>query len=337
MQNYDNEIVLRDVHKRFPKTEGYRDMLTFWRRDYVDALKGIDLTVRKGQVLGILGANGAGKTTLLKILAGLILPDRGTIHMGGVDVTGHPERISNSLMYVFGEERSLNWRLTARENLHFYAPLFEIPRNRIASRVEELLEIVGLTHVADERIMKYSTGMRHKVIIARGLLADAEILLLDEPTRSLDPVSAHSFWQFIKETLVEQMKRTVLVATHNTEEATVLCSEIAVIHDGVIRTRGSVSDIANMIESQRSCAITVDRMPPDFVGSLQGVPGVSSASMAPQNGHSSMTLNLTVDDLETVVPPIVRDLTTAGSMVFKVVPSEPSLNDLIFKLLGSER
>ena len=103
---------MRDIHKRFPKTEGYKDMLTFWRRDYVEALQGIDLTVSKGQTLGILGANGAGKTTLLKILAGLILPDNGTIHMGGVDVTGHPERVTDRLMYIFGEERSLNWRLT---------------------------------------------------------------------------------------------------------------------------------------------------------------------------------------------------------------------------------
>ena len=331
----NDAIVIRGIHKRFPKTEGYKDLLTFWRRDYVDALRGVDITINKGEIVGILGANGAGKTTLLKILAGLILPDQGTIHMNGIDVTGHPERISGRLMYVFGEERSLAWRMTARQNLEFYAALFEIPRKKVASVVAEMLDIVGLTDDADERVMKYSTGMRHKVIIARGLLADSEILLLDEPTRSLDPVSAHSFWMFIKDTLIKKMNRTVIIATHNTEEATILCDDVYIIHDGVVHTGGSVADLSRIVDSQRRCVITVDHLPVGFVEDLQNVPGVRSASVVTAYEDSSVSIDLTVDDLDSTIPSIVRDLSVAGSMVSRVVPAEPSLNELLFKLLGA--
>ncbi len=325
-------VVLEGIDKRFPRTEGFKDILTFWRRPYLQALSGVTLNVPKGRTLGIVGPNGAGKTTLLKILAGLILPDSGRIEFAGIDVTNHPERIRERLMYVYGEERSLSWRLTARQNLKFWAALFDVPHKQVDSSVEEVLDIVSLTDVADERVMKYSTGMRHRVIIARGLLANPEILLLDEPTRSLDPVTARKLWLFIKDVLVEKLGTTLLIATHNMEEAAYLCTDVAVLRAGTVKAFAPVNEMARFFDKGRRCVISVDRVPEELVARLRSAPGILEVSVIPPNGHATGSLDMLVNDPDINIPPVIEQLVAAGSRVSQVVPVQASLGDIVVRL-----
>jgi ABC-2 type transport system ATP-binding protein len=188
--------------KRFKKRRSLNAMIRhpFAKTEVVDALRGVDLAVGKGEIFGLLGPNGAGKTTLLKILACLVLPDRGVARIDGMDVTRENE-VKRRIGLVHTDERSFYWRLSARENLRFFARLYDVPGRRIESRIDELLARVDMTEAADRPFSEYSSGMKQRVAITRALLHDPPILLMDEPTRSLDPASALSLRVFIREQL----------------------------------------------------------------------------------------------------------------------------------------
>lgn len=330
-------ITLIGIHKRYPRTETFKDVLTFWRREYIDALRGVDLDIPANETVGILGPNGAGKTTMLKILAGLVLPDAGRIVLGGVDVTDHSERIPERLMYVFGEERSLNWRLSGRDNLMFYAALYEVPRRDVGRRITEVLDVVGLSEFANERVMKYSTGMRHRLVIARGLLSDPEILLLDEPTRSLDPVGAKRIWDFIKETLIQERGTTVIIATHNMTEAAYLCSKVAILSKGEIVAYEPIDDLTKVFGGRQECAIDATEIPDGIVKLLQGAPGVSQVKIVPQNGNAWSSIRLLVEEPDLQLPMVVRTLVISGANVISVASQKRDLTDVIMQLSEGQR
>lgn len=330
-------ITLNGIHKRYPRTETFKDVLTFWRREYIDALRGVDLDIPANETVGILGPNGAGKTTMLKILAGLVLPDAGRIVLGGVDVTDHSERIPERLMYVFGEERSLNWRLSGRDNLIFYAALYEVPRRDVGRRITEVLDVVGLSEFANERVMKYSTGMRHRLVIARGLLSDPEILLLDEPTRSLDPVGAKRIWDFIKETLIQERGTTVIIATHNMTEAAYLCSKVAILSKGEIVAYEPIDHLTKVFGGRQECAIDATEIPDGIVKLLQGAPGVSQVKIVPQNGNAWSSIRLLVEEPDLQLPIVVRTLVISGANVISVASEKRDLTDVIMQLSEGQR
>ncbi|MBI4219549.1 MAG: ABC transporter ATP-binding protein [Chloroflexi bacterium] len=330
-----NAIVLDRVFKDFPRTTGYRDILTFWKRPKLRALDGVDLVIPRGGAFGLLGPNGAGKTTLLKILAGLVLPDRGKVWVNGIDALRNPGRVRDVLMYVSGEERNLYWRLTGRENLRFYAHLVEVPRRKIEDRVNEVLEIVGLAEKANEQVMRYSTGMKHRLAIARGLLSDPEILLLDEPTRSVDPVTARKLWSFIKDVLVGQQGRTVITATHNMEEASFLCSRVAILDRGQVKASDTVEALSGMLDAERRCVVRVDGLRPEALETVRAIPGVKVVNVAPPNGKVEHSLDLLVDDPRKQIPELVAHLVRSGCRVTEVAHENRSLTDVIVAL--SER
>lgn len=227
------------VHKSFPRRRPIRELVRdpFHRSEKVHALRGVSFEIASGEVVGLLGPNGAGKTTLLKTLCGLVLPDQGKAAVLGVS-TGSG-RLPEVLGLVHGEERSFYWRLTARENLQFFARLQRIPSAVRGARISELLERVHLTADADRRFSDFSSGMRQRLAIARALLADPPVLLMDEPTRSLDPVSAAEQREWIRTELHEQGGKTILIATHNLKEAETLCDRVVVLSKGEVRATGS--------------------------------------------------------------------------------------------------
>ena len=328
-------IVLKDVHKQYPRIRGYRDVALFWKRQTIDALNGVDLEIASGEAFGLLGPNGAGKSTLLKILAGLVLPTSGKVFFGGVDVTDHPERMRETLVLVTAEERTLYWRLTGRQNLRFFAALYEIPGSDINRRVQEVLDIVELGDSADDPVMKYSTGMKHRVALARGLLADPDILLLDEPTRSLDPRAARHIWEFIKNVLIGELNRTVLIATHNMEEATFLCNRVAILDRGLIRACDSVESLRGRIGSTRTCQIDVDVIPDDVASWMRQAKGLHDVKYASPNGHEQYSLVMSVDDPDQHLPEVVERLVHGGSKISRVSQHDRSLTDVIMELTGA--
>jgi ABC-2 type transport system ATP-binding protein len=201
-------IEARGLEKTFRKRRSVRELLSrpFAASEQVRALRGVDLEVREGEIFGLLGPNGAGKTTLLKILSCLVLPDRGSAKVAGHDVEDE-RRVKPEIGLVNTDERSFYWRLNARENLSFFAVLYGVPRNRRAARIDELLARVDLLDAADRPFSGYSSGMKQRMAIARALLHDPPILLMDEPTRSLDPSSQLGLRRFILDELSGQLSK----------------------------------------------------------------------------------------------------------------------------------
>ena len=196
-------IELKNISKTFVE-RSWRTMLLRKEPKRVEALKGVSLAINQGEVFGLLGPNGAGKTTLIKILATLILPDNGYSSICDYDLCNQPHHVRRMIGLVSTSERSFYWRLTGRQNLSFFAMLCDLPNSSRKNRIEELLAMVGLKEKADTPFMKYSTGQQQRLAIARALLADPRVLLMDEPTRSLDPPAASELRNLIKKELAGQ-------------------------------------------------------------------------------------------------------------------------------------
>ena len=236
-------IEVQSLHKSFPKFKRYREMLRHpFRREWIPALTGVDMKVDKGKLFVLLGPNGAGKTTLIKTLCTLIMPNEGTAKVNGYDVVEEADKVRRSIGYVINEERSFYWRLTGRQNLKFFAALYNLFGREADRRIDKVLDITGLYGIEDKMFKDFSTGMRQKLGIARGLLVEPELLFMDEPTRSLDPTVAAQLHEFIIEHLVKKCGKTVFFSTHNLYEAEISDS-LAIIHQGKIRLQKPLKEI----------------------------------------------------------------------------------------------
>ncbi len=202
------------------------------QRERFRAVDGIDLLVERGEIFGVLGPNGAGKTTTLKMLATLLEPTSGTARILGRDVMREAREVRRRMGAVLSDGRSLYWKLTARENLQYFAALYHVPHGVQKERVASALAAVHLEDRADDYVERYSTGMRQRLVLARALIPDPELLLLDEPTVGLDPQSARDLRDRVRD--MQSQGRTVLLTTHYMEEADQLCDRIAIIDHGHI-------------------------------------------------------------------------------------------------------
>jgi ABC-2 type transport system ATP-binding protein len=201
------------------------------------AVDGIDLCVARGEVFGLLGPNGAGKTTTIRVINTLLPIQEGEVEVLGYDVGREPMSVRRRLGYV-PQQLSIEAALTGRENVTWFARLFDVPRAERASRVAAALESMGLADVADRLASTYSGGMIRRLELAQALVNEPQLLVLDEPTVGLDPVARDSVWQRVEE-MRAQSDMTVLLTTHYMEEADALCDRIALMHLGRIRAEGS--------------------------------------------------------------------------------------------------
>ena len=246
-----NAVVLDGLTKSFARQRGWRAVLTRRRSETVRALTDVSCEIRQGEFFGLLGENGAGKTTLFKILATLVIPDAGTASVSGFDVLREAEHIRQVLAPVIADERSLHWRLSARENMRLFAALHGLRGAEATRRIDELLSLVNLVEAADRLVTGFSSGMKQRLLVARTLLARPSVLLLDEPTRSLDPISARSFRQFLRDDVALAQGCTVLLATHNAEEAFELCDRVGVLHRGRLVAVGPTAELAREVGEDR--------------------------------------------------------------------------------------
>jgi len=237
-------ILVENLVKRYPVFDGFRDLVRHpWTRRHRTALDGVSLSVGRGRAFCLLGPNGAGKTTLIKILATLVLPDGGRALVDGRDVERAPAEVRRAIGYAIPDERSFYWRLTGRQNLEFYGALNGLRGARLRAAIADVLGRTGLESAADLRFNAYSTGMRQMLAFARALLADAEILFVDEPTRSLDPQAAAGIRAFLRKELVDGRGKTVFWATHDLAEAAGFGHDIAIIDRGRVRAAGTVGGL----------------------------------------------------------------------------------------------
>lgn len=239
MMNAD-AVSIRDLVKTYPvSAPGLRGILSVHSKARTTALNGLDLSVKAGTCFCLLGPNGAGKTTLIKILTTLVLPDSGRADVFGLDVVRRPNEVKRYIGCLFGDERSFHWRLTGRQNLEFFGALDGLSGRRLAARIDRLLELTSLADKADRAFSSYSAGMKQMLAMARALISDPDLLLVDEPTRSLDPLAAAAMRDFLKRDMVGRMGKTVFLATHDLAEAGEMADELAVIDRGRITASGT--------------------------------------------------------------------------------------------------
>jgi ABC-2 type transport system ATP-binding protein len=301
--------------------EEVRRVFTPRKRDPVTALDGVSLTIPAGEVHGLLGPNGAGKTTLVKILSTVLLPTDGRASVLGHDVVADARAVRPQIGIVFGGERGLYWRLSGRQNLEYWGALYKLSRAEIRERTERLLERVGIAERADERVETYSRGMKQRLHLARGLIGDAKVLFLDEPTTGMDPLAAREFRSLIGELRGEG--RTILLATHDMAEAETLCDRVTLIDRGTILATESPRTLGRVIS--RFQRIDVEGAPDALVARVAALPGV--ASVVPAD------LGVRIEVAEEGVTADVLKLLVDGG-VTSVRTSMPSLEEVYVHLIG---
>lgn len=284
------------------------------------AVDNLTLDISENEVFGLLGSNGAGKTTTIHMLATLLKPTSGTATVNGYDITNQPAKVRASIGIVF-QAPSSDDMLTGYENLHLHAMLYSVPRHMRKQRIEEVLELVGLTERKHDQVKTYSGGMRRRLEIARGLLHKPKVMFLDEPTLGLDPASRESMWKYVRR-LVEEEKVTIILTTHYMEEADMLCDRIAIIDKGRIvaldtpaKLKAGLGGDIIRIKTKKFMQQDIDKIRQfSFVHKLE---------------QSDGFLVLSVDNAKRDLPVLLQNV-EAESAEF----TSPTLNDVFIQLTG---
>jgi ABC-2 type transport system ATP-binding protein len=330
-------VSLAGVSKRFPERRALGDVLRApFRRSWVTSLDDVSFDVQPGEFFGLLGPNGAGKTTLFKMLATLVLPDAGCATVGGHDVERDGAAVRRLLAPVIADERSLQWRLSASANLELYAGLHGLAGAEAARRIRELLAVVGLEDAAARLVGTYSSGMRQRLLIARALLARPRVLLLDEPTRSLDPIAARELRAFLRDEISGRWGCTVLLATHTADEVTELCHRVGVLHRGRLLAVGPVDALATAVAGQRVALWTSTPDHPAFAElAARGVAAPVGGTPARTDGDWHQ-LQLAIAGGHAERSLVLGALVAAGVDVSRFEPAPLPLAELLERVVGAE-
>jgi ABC-2 type transport system ATP-binding protein len=285
----------------------------------LEAVRGIDLEVRAGEIFGFLGPNGAGKSTTISMLCTLLKPTAGTARVAGIDVVRDPARVRQRIGLVF-QDPSLDDQLTGRENLEFHAFIYGVPADLRRARIDEMLELLQLSDRASSQVRTYSGGMKRRLEIARGMLHQPQVLFLDEPTLGLDPQTRRNIWTHLND-LRARTGITIFMTTHYMDEAE-YCDRIAIIDRGQIVALGTPDQLKAMVGGD---VVTMTSSQPEAAAAeieklLHLVPT-----------REDGTLRMEVPDGRKFVPTLVRELTVP---VDTISLRRPSLDDVFLKLTG---
>jgi ABC-2 type transport system ATP-binding protein len=285
----------------------------------IEAVRGIDLAVRRGEIFGFLGPNGAGKSTTISVLCTLLKPTSGRASVAGIDVATDPDAVRSRIGLVF-QDPSLDIQLTARENLLFHAMVYGVARYHRKDRIAAALATVDLSDRADALVSTFSGGMKRRLEIARGILHAPEVLFLDEPTQGLDPQTRANVWDHLRE-IRATTGLTVFMTTHYMEEAE-FCDRIAIIDHGTIVALGTPDELKAQVGGDIVVVSTADNA--RAAQEMEGKLGVKPV-------HDGDTLRVEVQDGAEFVP---RLITALSLPVNTVTVRRPSLDDVFLKLTG---
>lgn len=254
-----NVVSVQDLHVSYGK---------------VNAVRGISFEIPKGEVFGFIGPNGAGKSSTIRVLATLQKKYEGSVRVSGINVREDPDRVREMIGFMpdfFGVYEDL----TAREYLHFFAAAYRLPKERRLSVVDDVLELTDLTHKIDAPVDSLSRGMKQRLALARVLLHDPDLLLLDEPASGLDPRARIEVRELLK--AMQEMGKTILISSHILHELAQLCTRIGIIEAGQLVAEGSLNDIFRQLSLKRMVHVQVVKPSDELIGDIEKIPGVESA------------------------------------------------------------
>ncbi|MCD4844847.1 MAG: ATP-binding cassette domain-containing protein [Methanosarcinales archaeon] len=295
--------------------------------DYT-AIDGINFKVRKGEIFGFLGPNGAGKTTTINILAGLSLPSSGVAIIARQDVTKHPIGCKKRLG-IATQDANFDHHLNIKDNLFYQGLLYGISRKELKKRVDAALRWSKLEKYSKKRFHQLSGGMQRRLVVARAMLSDPEIILLDEPTTGLDPQSRRQVWKYIKD--LKEKKKTVLLTTHYIEEADILCDRISIIDHGRLIACGTPDELKRILDNDIVIDISLN---PEVVSEhiemdLNNISGVNHVTIR-NNG-----IRIGVGN-EAVIEQVLSSIIKKKNRINGINIIHPTLEDVFLHLTGRE-
>ncbi len=330
----DNEWVIEvhDLKKTYPSKE--RKGLFKSEKKEVEALKGVNVRVRKGEVYTLLGPNGAGKTTLIKILTTLLYPSSGEAKILGMDVIKDAKKVRMHINAMLMGERSVYWKLTGRQNLEFFGALYYIPRRDLEEKIEELIKVLKIEDIIDRPVEGYSSGQKYKISFAKALINEPEILFLDEPTATLDPRSAKEMREMIKQ--VNKNGTTIFLTTHNMLEADELSDYIGILDYGRIIAEGTPQALKDRFIEEETIHVEIKINKPvnGYLEEIEKIPYVEKAAQfIPHSSQEFPTLSVILNEDDGIVETL-RFLQKKEITVLGLKTKQPSLEDVFLTLTG---
>lgn len=323
-------IEVDNLSRRF-RPNSLKTMLTRKRADEVVAVDGVTFHIDEGEIFGLVGPNGAGKTTLIKMLSTLLIPSGGTARINGHDVVkaGHPVRKMVGL--VVSNERSFYWRLSGRQNMAFFADLYHLPKREANAWINELLDLLDLQEIADRRFDSYSTGMKQRLALARGLLSKPKIIFMDEPTKGVDPLAAAELVEIIKERVVDRWRATLLITSHNLREIERLCDRVAILNRGRLIAMGKIEELSAKVKGATTYDLKIRRLSRERINAMVArVAAAGPADISEDGDFVALKVQLEAgtDSLSDIIKAIVDD----GGQIVDCSSIEKSFED-VFRAL----
>jgi ABC-2 type transport system ATP-binding protein len=341
MNMSQNIVEVRDLKKVYQR-KTTRNGTKFWNRfqssnktvEDLVAVAGVSFHILEGEIFGLLGPNGAGKTTTIKMLCTLLEPSGGEAWVNGYEISKQADQVRQNLGAVLTGERSIYWKLTGRENLEYFAALYHIPPKVAKVRIDELLARLDLSKRADEYVERYSSGMKQRIAIAKALLANPPVVLLDEPTIGLDPQAARNLRELILE--IKNEGRTVLLTTHYMEEADQLCDRIGIIDQGRIIALDTPANLKKLINQLDIMQLEVENFNPELVEALNSLPAVENVASHYRETERAWSLALHTTDSRGILPNLIELIGSQSGQIRHMQIAQPTLEDVFISLTGKQ-
>ena len=299
----------------------------------VIALRDVSFKVKKGEVFGLLGPNGAGKTTTIKILCTLIAPTSGDAFVNGHSVTRAPQKARQDLGVMLTGDRTLYWKLTGRENLEYFSALYHMEKELAKKRIEQVLKLVGLEDRQNTLVENYSTGMRIRLSFGKAILHEAPVILLDEPTMSLDPQSALLIREVIQD--LRRNGHAIVLTTHYMEEADQLSDRVAIIDQGKIIALAPPAALKESVMKSETIDIEARNIDPQVVEKLRGIDTITEVTSFVEDASSMKgMIKIHATDAKDAIPELLGVLVKGGVEISNVKVAEPTLEDVFISLTG---
>ncbi len=320
-------IKIRGLGKTYQSKE--RDGLLRSHVKNIEALRNVDLDIFPGEAFGLLGPNGAGKTTLIKCITTLLLPTQGTAWVNGFKLDRDENAIRASIGCMLMGDRGLYWKLTGRENLEFFGALYQIPSVERRKQVDWIIELLKLGDIIDRGVETYSSGQKMKLAFAKALINDAPILILDEPTNTLDLPNARELRSIVRD--LNKQGRTVVYTTHLMSEAEELCDRVAIIDRGQIIAMGTIAELKASLNREGVTKVE-GIFPSDAFHAVRALDGVSNAVLSSHNGNQELVV--VSPNPRALLPQLIHALMDNGAVLEQIAPSQVTLEDVFIAKTG---